>query len=103
MAADKVLPGKDHLPSVGASWSCTSGGDRMRTIVGWHVEVEFEEVENRTHAAALVRLPDGTEVRAHGRAIRHPGDPEQQRVGEEIAAARALNDLSRQLLKKAGV
>ncbi|NBM16334.1 DUF1876 domain-containing protein [Streptomyces sp. GC420] len=75
----------------------------MQTIVGWHVELEFQEVENKTHAAALVRLPDGTEMRGHGRAIRHRGDPEQQRVGEEIAAARALNELARDLLKKAGV
>ncbi|PSJ25413.1 hypothetical protein B7P34_28225, partial [Streptosporangium nondiastaticum] len=30
-----------------------------------------------------------------------PADPSQQRVGEEVAAARALRDLSEQLLDKA--
>ncbi|GAA3367264.1 DUF1876 domain-containing protein [Streptomyces sannanensis] len=75
----------------------------MQTIVGWHIEVEFEEVEKTTRASCLVRLQDGTELRAHGHANRHPDDPEQMRVGEEIAAARALNELSRTLLKKAGV
>ncbi|MEV5241071.1 DUF1876 domain-containing protein [Streptomyces cinnamoneus] len=74
----------------------------MQTIVGWHVEVEFEEVEKRTRAAAMLRLQDGTELRARGHATRHPDDPEQLRVGEELAAARALNELSRQLLAKAG-
>ncbi len=74
----------------------------MTTIVGWHVEVEFEEKDKRTHAAVLLRLQDGTELRARGHATRHPDDPEQQRVGEEVAAARALNELSRALLTKAG-
>ncbi|MWA12807.1 DUF1876 domain-containing protein [Streptomyces sp. BA2] len=73
----------------------------MRTAVGWHVEMEFEEDAHRTRAAALVRLPDGNEVRAHGYASRHPSDSSQPRVGEEIAGARALNELAMQLLTKA--
>ncbi|MEZ0064874.1 hypothetical protein ABIA32_000862 [Streptacidiphilus sp. MAP12-20] len=74
----------------------------MQTIVGWHIEVEFEEVDKKTRAAALLRLPDGTELRAHGHATRHPSDPDQQRVGEELAAARVLNALARGLMEKAG-
>lgn len=74
----------------------------MQTIVGWHIEMEFSEAGNRTDAAALVRLQDGAELRAHGHAKRNPGDPEQERVGEELAAARALNDLAHQLMTKAG-
>ncbi|MGY5138983.1 dsRBD fold-containing protein, partial [Streptomyces nigrescens] len=46
----------------------------LQTAVGWHVELEFEEDNHRTRAAALVRLPDGTEVRSHGYASRHPVD-----------------------------
>lgn len=38
----------------------------MRTLVGWHIEMEFQEEGDRTKAAALVRLADGTEVRSHG-------------------------------------
>lgn len=56
-----------------------------RITVGWHIDLEFEEDSHRTRAAALVRLSDGTEVRAHGYASRHPSDEDQQRVGEEIA------------------
>ncbi|MFF3842160.1 DUF1876 domain-containing protein [Streptomyces sp. NPDC001930] len=73
----------------------------MNTLVGWHVEMEFQEEGDRTRAAAMVRLTDGTEFRAHGTASRHPSDPEQLRVGEEIAGARALMDLASQLLQKA--
>ncbi|RMB84540.1 DUF1876 domain-containing protein [Streptomyces shenzhenensis] len=71
------------------------------TAVGWHVEMEFQEDDQHTRAVALVRLPDGTEVRAHGQASRHRTDTNQPRVGEEIAGARALNELAMQLLSKA--
>ncbi|MFJ1901070.1 MULTISPECIES: DUF1876 domain-containing protein [unclassified Streptomyces] len=72
-----------------------------QTAVGWHIELEFEEDSHRTRAAALVRLSDGSEVRAHGYASRHPSDSVQPRVGEEIAGARALNELAMKLLTKA--
>ncbi|NLU70845.1 DUF1876 domain-containing protein [Streptomyces sp. HNM0574] len=74
----------------------------MQTIVGWHIEMEFQEIGHRTECAAMVRLQDGTEMRARGEAIRHPDDQEQPRVGEELAAARCLNDLAHQLMNKAG-
>ncbi|MGW3359509.1 DUF1876 domain-containing protein [Streptomyces bungoensis] len=71
------------------------------TAVGWHIELEFSEDDQHTRAAALVRLSDGTEVRAHGHATRHRVDSNQPRVGEEIAGARALNELAMRLLTKA--
>lgn len=74
---------------------------QAHTLVGWHVEMEFREEGDRTRAAGMVRLSDGTEIRAHGTANRHPSDPDQLRVGEEIAGARALMDLASQLLQKA--
>ncbi|MFE0512167.1 DUF1876 domain-containing protein [Streptomyces sp. NPDC058964] len=73
----------------------------MHTAVGWHVELEFQEDDQHTRAAALVRLPDGSEVKAHGSASRHHTDANQPRVGEEIAGARALNELAMELLTKA--
>ncbi|MEU5388099.1 MULTISPECIES: DUF1876 domain-containing protein [Kitasatospora] len=73
----------------------------MRTLVGWHIEMEFEEDGDRTKAAALVRLADGSELRGHGYSTRHHDDSPQLRVGEEVAGARALNDLAMQLLTKA--
>ncbi|MGV9251793.1 DUF1876 domain-containing protein [Streptomyces sp. NPDC003697] len=73
----------------------------MHAAVGWHVEMEFEEDEQHTRAVALLRLPDGREIRSHGRASRHSTDSNQPRVGEEIAGARALNELAMELLTKA--
>jgi hypothetical protein len=69
--------------------------------VGWHIEVEFDEDDTHTRAAVLLRLRDGVELRARGHAQRHPDDQPQARIGEEIAAARALSDLTHQLLDKA--
>ncbi|WP_419999539.1 DUF1876 domain-containing protein [Streptomyces boninensis] len=73
----------------------------MRNIAGWDIEMDFLEDDVHTRSTALLRLSDGTELEAHGEAKRHPSDPGQRLVGEEIAAARALNDLARQLLDKA--
>ncbi|MER5752289.1 DUF1876 domain-containing protein [Streptomyces sp. NPDC002088] len=73
----------------------------IHTTVGWHVEMEFQEDDQHTSAVALVRLPDGSEVRSHGHASRHHSDSNQPRVGEEVAGARALNELAMQLLTKA--
>jgi hypothetical protein len=69
--------------------------------VGWNVEVQFEEDESLTSAAGLLKLPDGTELQGRGQARRNPDDPAQPRIGEEIAAARALSDLVHQLLDRA--
>jgi hypothetical protein len=71
------------------------------TLVGWHIEMEFKEEGAHTAAVCMVRLPDGRELRARGDTSRHPNDPEQLRVGEEVAAGRALQELARQLLDKA--
>ena len=71
------------------------------STVGWHVEVEFDEDDQNTHAVLLLRLSDGTELRARGHAKRNPADQPQARIGEEIAAARALSELTHQLLEKA--
>ncbi|WKX71657.1 dsRBD fold-containing protein [Streptomyces sp. XD-27] len=70
-------------------------------VAGWHVEIEFYEDETHTKAAALLRLRDGTELRAHGRATRDTRDAAEARIGEELAGARALSDLAEQLTVKA--
>jgi Domain of unknown function (DUF1876) len=75
----------------------------METIVKCNVEIEFREAGDLTQAAAVLRMKDGTEVTAHGITNRNPDDPSQQRVGEEVAAARALHGLAEQLLQKAGL
>ena len=68
---------------------------------GWHIDVEFDEDDTKTRAALLLRLPDGSELTARGHAMRNPSDQPEPRIGEEIAAARALSELTHQLLDKA--
>ena len=66
----------------------------------WTVEVLFEESDDKTDAEALLEI--GTERYAGwGRARRNPVDPEIPRIGEELAAARALSDLAHKLLEAA--
>jgi hypothetical protein len=43
----------------------------------------------------------GREFSASGRARRNPGDPALPAVGEELAVARALSDMSHQLVAAA--
>jgi Domain of unknown function (DUF1876) len=71
-------------------------------IAGWHVEVEFDEDDTHTRAAALLRLRDGTELRGRGQTTRDPRDPDEKRIGEELAGGRALMDIAQQLTAKAG-
>jgi hypothetical protein len=66
----------------------------------WKIEIEFEESEWHTRADALLEA-GALRYRAFGRAKRNPIDPDRPRVGEEIAAARALESLAVQLQRVA--
>lgn len=62
----------------------------------WTIDIAFTESEDHTRADALLDV--GAE-RYHGwgRARRNPRDPDRPKIGEEIAAARALENLVVQL------
>jgi Domain of unknown function (DUF1876) len=64
------------------------------------VQITLDEDEEHTEAHATIRLRDRDFV-AGGRARRNPRDPNVPVVGEELAVARALSDLSHQLLATA--
>ena len=66
----------------------------------WTIEVVFTEDEDRTRADALLRAGE-RELHGWGRAKRNPEDPDVPAVGEELAAARALSDLTHQLVQEA--
>jgi hypothetical protein len=72
----------------------------MSNIRVWTVEIDFTEEGDNTRADAI--LETGT-ARLHGwgQAQRNPSDPDVPRIGTEIAAARALEDLVRKLLTTA--
>jgi hypothetical protein len=66
----------------------------------WRVEIEFEEHGDHTRACANLEV-GGDRLHARGEAQRGAGEANVPVVAEELAAARALSDLSHQLLDAA--
>ena len=66
----------------------------------WQVNVAFTEDGDRTRADATLELA-GQRFHGFGRAKRAPEDPSVPVIGQDLAAARALSDLSHQLLDAA--
>ena len=66
----------------------------------WTVNIAFTEDEDRTRADAILQLASH-KFHGFGQAKRAPEDPNVPMVGQELAAARALSDLSHQLLEAA--
>lgn len=66
----------------------------------WRVNIAFTEEADRTRADAVLELAS-TRFHGFGQAKRAPKDPSVPVIGEELAAARALSDLSHQLLQAA--
>lgn len=67
---------------------------------GWPMEVVFTENDDATRADIIIDVA-GRHYHGWGRARRNPIDPDVPKIGEEIAAARALTRLSQQLLAAA--
>ena len=70
------------------------------TVHSWNVLVGFTEDDDRTRADAVLEIA-GQRFHAFGQAKRASGDPSVPVIGEELAAARALSELSHQLLQAA--
>lgn len=66
----------------------------------WTIDVEVDEEHDQTNADALLEAGDVV-FRGCGRARRNPKDPQRPRVGEEVAVARALENLAVQLRRAA--
>lgn len=64
------------------------------------IQISIAEDENRTEASASVGI-GGTEHVGLGLARRYPDDPNVPMIGEELATARALMDLSHNLMEAA--
>lgn len=69
----------------------------------WQVELLLTEDEGVTTARASLHSAGGGPLEGRGRAESLPGSPVVPEIGDEIAAARALADLSEKLLLAAGV
>lgn len=64
------------------------------------IHVSLTEDERHTEARAAIDL-EGGEVTGSGIARRNPVDPNVPMIGEELATARALTDLSHNLIETA--
>ncbi len=66
----------------------------------WRVNVTFTEEGDRTRADAILELAS-QRFHGFGQAKRAPDDPSVPVIGQDLAAARALSDVSHQLLDAA--
>jgi len=66
----------------------------------WRVEITFTEADERTRADAILELAS-QRFHGFGQAKRAPNDPNVPVIGQHLAAARALSDLSHQLVHAA--
>jgi hypothetical protein len=63
----------------------------------WTVTINLDEDVDTTHARAVLRSTNGVTVHADGTARRNPADAPIPEIGEELAAARALEHLAERL------
>lgn len=73
------------------------------TTKNWTVQVSLDEQGDNTRADAVLSLDNKLEIRGHGMSRRNPHDESAPRIGDELAAARALSDLAHQLLATAAI
>jgi hypothetical protein len=66
----------------------------------WRVEIGFTEEDDRTRADAILELAS-ERFHGFGQAKKAPQDPSVPVIGEELAASRALADLSHPLVEAA--
>ncbi|KPC59980.1 hypothetical protein ADL29_31935 [Streptomyces chattanoogensis] len=67
----------------------------------WDAEISIVESGDEARAEARLRGKEGGQMVGQGTARRNPADENVPAIGDELAAARALSDLSHQLLQRA--
>lgn len=67
----------------------------------WTVDIQLDEHEGRTRAVARLHTHDTERLVGVGSARLNPADRDVPEIGEELAAARALSELSHRLLDAA--
>jgi len=70
---------------------------------GWSMAVFVAEIDGETDAEARLTRADNRNFSGRGKAKLNPADRNVAMIGEEIAIARALSDLSHKLLHSAAV
>ncbi|MFC4944923.1 DUF1876 domain-containing protein [Pseudonocardia sp. GCM10023141] len=64
----------------------------------WTVQIVIDEHDGSTRAVAQLHTRDGASLRSTGRARLNPTDRDVPEIGDELAVARALSELSHMLL-----
>jgi hypothetical protein len=67
----------------------------------WNVVVDIDEHEGRTRAVARLQADDMEQIVGVGTARLNPEDRDVPQIGDELATARALSELSHRLLHAA--
>ena len=73
----------------------------MDDVKQWTVTIDIDEHEGHTRAVARLHDRDTERLTGVGLARLDPADRDVPAIGDEIAAARALSDLSHRLLQTA--
>jgi hypothetical protein len=71
------------------------------TTKTWTVSVRLDEDGDDTRADAVIDVENKMQLHGSGMSRRNPRDESEPRIGDELAAARALSDLAHQLLAQA--
>jgi hypothetical protein len=67
----------------------------------WTVEIFIDEHDGKTRARARLQTKDAKPITGVGLARCNPADRDVPEIGDELATARALSDLSHKLLDAA--
>lgn len=70
----------------------------MHEAKRWTVSIDIDEYEGRTRAVARLHTRDSDRVVGTGLARLNPADRDVPEIGDELAAARALSELTHRLL-----
>jgi len=73
----------------------------MDEVTVWTVTMDIDEHDGHTRAVARLRTRDTETLTGVGLARLDPADRDVPEIGDEIAVARALSDLSHRLLRTA--
>ncbi|AJC57374.1 hypothetical protein GZL_04796 [Streptomyces sp. 769] len=76
----------------------TGTGERTKM---WNTEISIVETGSEVKAEARLRGKEGGQIVGAGTARCNPADENVPAIGDELAVARALSDLSHQLLSRA--
>ncbi|MGX1848904.1 DUF1876 domain-containing protein [Streptomyces sp. NPDC055299] len=67
----------------------------------WNAEISITEIDSEVRAEARLRGKDGGQLVGQGTARCNPADENVPDIGDELAVARAMSDLSHQLIQRA--